>query len=149
MAQFKVGDSVYWPIRGTEIYTITKHSSHAYPLSVDTWDSCFTLEGKSVVTSSLPVLFHATPENKAALETLYGCEFEDLPLVGTALTKQKLTGSTKPILCHCSDVSDKAALDFNSIRLIVSYNNAFNWFVCIEGHNWKYAVPYTGEIQND
>jgi hypothetical protein len=149
MTQFKVGDLVYCPVRGTEIYTVTKHPSNNYPLSLVNLDSCFTLGGKNVVTSSLPALFHATGANKAALETLYGREFEDVPLTGSALTQQKLTESKKPILCYCSDASDRAALASSSVRLIVNYKNDCNWFVCIAGCNWKYAVPYTGEIQND
>jgi hypothetical protein len=149
MAPFKVGDLVYCPVRGTEIYTVTKHPSNNYPLSLVNSIRCFTLGGKNVVTSSLPSLFLATPENKAALETLYGFAFEGLPLVGSALTQQKLTDSKKPILCYCSDASDRAALASSSVRLIVNYKNDCNWFVCIAGCNWKYAVPYTGEIQND
>jgi hypothetical protein len=151
MAQFKVGDSVYWPNRGTTIYTIkltNRSHSNNYPLSVADWDLCFTVEGKTNSTM-LPVLFHATPENKAALETLYGIAFEDLPLVGSALTKQKLTESRKPILCYCSDFSDKAALDSNIVCLIANFRNDINCFLCIAGTEWKYAVPYTGEIQND
>lgn len=90
MAKFKAGDRVYCP-------EIDAWRHHRQGIDKGWIYAVFDHEDKIIVASNEATLqyhdisehgkcpclyaqraFHATPENKAALETLYGMEFEDV-----------------------------------------------------------------------
>lgn len=83
--EFKVGDKVYCPMYSTSVLRVarnkTGYHSDIYPLAIAVGRNHNTLnnEGKIRNADKQPVLFHATPENRKALEQLYGVEFEASP----------------------------------------------------------------------
>lgn len=141
---FQAGDKVYCPFLSTAILTITESPHLYYPIRINYSDSKnknFTSEGKYLDHDKLPSIFHATPENKAMLDALYGTEFETPPvkLHGSDLTCAKLKETGMPILCWVSDSLDKTN---KTVTLIVTEHNGI--FQCSSGFNWRYAIPYTG-----
>lgn len=70
---FKVGDKVYCPYLGTKVFTL--ESALEFDLSIG--NAYFTYDGNAYNKKETRMLFHATPENKIALETLYGTNFAD------------------------------------------------------------------------
>ena len=87
MSKFKEGDLVYYPgartDKCTKVFQLEGCGYGRYPLGIRYDDGfsiqTFTAEGYYHITNKLPRLFHATPENKAKLEALYGMEFEKPP----------------------------------------------------------------------
>ena len=77
--EFKAGDKVYYPLKSNKIYKLEAHKDAHYLLRVVDKDgsvaSFFTC-GKFHYYDSIPSIFHATEKNQAALEQLYGIEFE-------------------------------------------------------------------------
>lgn len=79
MSKFKSGDRVYCPSLFEKVYVVKQDKSKSdLNLYVEDgilpWKEWFDKNGKN----SSQVAFHATPENKAALEKLYEMEFEAL-----------------------------------------------------------------------
>lgn len=86
-------------------------------------------------------LFHATPENRQALVTLYGEDVvPELPLRGSELTK-KLLEKQKYVLCLVSHVSDDNARKYEEPAVIEFMDDREEWFVCVDGHSYNHAVP--------
>lgn len=76
---FAVGDKVYFPPFGWEVYTLTEspHPATQYnlQLKVNGVSTTFHRMGMNSSTQMLPVLFHANAKNKENLEKLYGFKF--------------------------------------------------------------------------
>lgn len=141
---FQPGNKVYCPFVSTDILTITvSHSHPIYPIEINfnSKTKLFTSEGKYLEDNRVSCIFHATPENKAMLDALYGIEFETPPtkLSGSDLTRAKLKETGKPILCWVSDALDKPN---KTVTLIVTAYNGI--FQSSSGVSWRYAIPYTG-----
>lgn len=89
-------------------------------------------------------LFHATPENRQALVTLYGEDaVPELPLRGSELTK-RLLEKQKYVLCFCSDTNDDDCRDNKKLSIITCFEDGYFY----EGKaditfvtTWKCAVP--------
>ena len=81
--EFKIGDLVYYPHDSQAIYKLEGNpdiDSEFFPLVIKRpmlTTLCFTVDGKGRVRSNIPIIFHATLENKKILDRLYGIEFED------------------------------------------------------------------------
>ena len=91
--EFKVGDFVYYPNENTQVFRLEVCSDSEifkdFPFAIEFYDDndnefsyhTFTIKGLANINDELPLLFHATPENKAKLEALYGVEFEKPPIM--------------------------------------------------------------------
>lgn len=86
MKEFKVGDKVYCPAKGTKIFTLLKSDNEYLPLGIYegnlvlkllTSDGCELYEKHSII-------HHATHENQELPEKLYGVEFEKPPAPPTS-----------------------------------------------------------------
>lgn len=161
MKKFKAGDKVYCPRLGREVFTVLENiEGTKFPLSVYKGDKglSFTLEGFFYSTDPTPTIIHATEENHALLEQLYGTEFEKPPVVPTPMEIiQALLKHNKYVPCLVSDEdyekdiikrfnanSDDTVIDCIT-QLLDGYNSGYKG----TNHNWKYAVPFdvkTGEV---
>lgn len=146
--EFKAGDLVFelTASKGILLTTICRIKSCDYYLSTN--NASYTMQG---VNAQLPIsrLFHATPENRQALVTLYGEDaVPEIPLRGSELTK-KLMRKQKYVLCYVSDVSDDEARENPYLVIIKGYRSG-GWFDEVTNDNvYKYAVPvdkYGNEI---
>jgi hypothetical protein len=146
--EFKAGDLVYWPSRGTSVFSTVGYNLQSYPLSIVDHDTRFTVDGRFNKTDTLPELFHATPENKTLLDALYGVEFESPPvkLSGSDLTRKMFTECDAPILCYVNNPQD-VAIGCNGfyLRLVVRVEGEY--FVDHNNQEWTYATPYCGQVQ--
>lgn len=139
MPEFKVGDRVYCPIDGVGVHAVFGIGAAAlYPLSV--CGMTVTENGRSVRSAVHPIIFHATPENQAALEALYGVKFDVAPKpvpVGSDLTRWLLKKHGKPVLCYVDMHSDVQAM---TVALITAVDGT-DFFVSTSLGLWRYAVP--------
>lgn len=86
-------------------------------------------------------LFHATPENRQALVTLYGEDaVPKLPVKGSELTK-KLLEKQKYVLCWTAAQSDDIARKYEELAVIEFMDDMEEWFVCVDGYGYNHAVP--------
>lgn len=69
MAKFKAGDRVYCPEKGGSVFVVIETTNINASLKK-------IIDDGHLYIVNLNNLHHATPENKQALETLYGMEFE-------------------------------------------------------------------------
>lgn len=139
MPEFKVGDRVYCPVTGVGLYAVGAVLGAAfYHLSV--CGVAFTADGRPTRSAVHPVIFHATPENQAALESLYGVKFDDAPKpvpVGSDLTRWLLKKHGKPVLCYVDTHSDGQAVTVAFITAV----DGTDFFVSTSLGLWRYAVP--------
>lgn len=79
--KFKAGDKVYYPRMSFKIMTLKHNNSPTHPLAIDHIDFTepYTENGTLSIFAKVTDLFHATEENHALLEKLYGLEFEKPP----------------------------------------------------------------------
>ena len=153
MSKFNIGDKVYCPKFGTEIYTVYKDEYFRTSLTVRTGNGSFLgidEDGKHNKHDILPSVFHATDENKILLEKLYGVSFADRKriLKGSALCKHLLRTRTH-VICKVSNTNDSHACDehFPRIDCIFRYCHSSGLFIGSGGvsHAWRYAVPISAE----
>lgn len=141
--EFKAGDLVFeLTARGGVLLS----SLSLMPIAdacVSTDLACYSVQG---INEQLKAnrLFHATPENRQALVTLYGEDaVPKLPLRGSELTK-KLLEKQKYGLCYVSDINDGDCRENKRVSVIERFKDGYFYkgkvngpFVC----SWKYAVP--------
>lgn len=145
MNKFKVGDKVYCPYYGTDVFEVQPNEwdedLDKYPLMVGA--KTYTVEGKNFDHSPLQDIFHATPENHELLEKLYGVEFERPPAkpTGKEIVKAMLARGDKVVLCWVSD-TNKHPTSSNSIALITSVSETVTYVTEPDGTNWLYATPF-------
>ena len=141
--EFKAGDLVFelTASKGILLTTICRVKSCEYYLSTD--HATYTGQG---VNAQLPIsrLFHATPENRQALVTLYGEDaVPEIPLRGSELTK-KLLEKQKYVMCYCCDTSDDDFRKDKNIRIISCFEDGYFYSGKVDSPfvaTWKYAVP--------
>lgn len=83
--EFKAGDLVYYPSYSKKIYKLKENPDKGwdYPLVIKEQGSASPMQSFTVVGgdrylfNNVPVIFHATIENKELLDRLYGIEFEE------------------------------------------------------------------------
>ena len=95
MKEFNVGDRFYCPRYSTGVYTLESRDKEMCQLCSRDGDTqqvlcSLTSSGKILPHLLTPIIYHATPENKAALEQLYGVEFEDPALPFSDMPKAHL-----------------------------------------------------------
>lgn len=141
--ELKAGDLVFelTASKGILLTTICRVKSCEYYLSTD--HATYTGQG---VNAQLPIsrLFHATPENRQALVTLYGEDaVPKLPLRGSELTK-RLLKKQKYVLCFCSDTNDDDCRDNKKLSIITYFKEGYFYdreVVSPFSATWKCAVP--------
>ena len=148
MNEFKIGDKVYFPHKTTKVLTICRNSYISeYPI-IALADSVkypwsLTIDGKVYVDDALPSLHHATPENQAKLEALYGVPFEPAPSKPTPkeIIHARLDSGELSVPCWVSSVDKQPDIrnTWIFIRQIVDEDQPF---VDEQGSKWRYATPF-------
>lgn len=151
MSEFKVGDKVYFPYYGTDIFEVKSNEFNEnlekYPLMIGS--KTFTIHGKMFDQSCLQDIFHATPENNELLEKLYGVEFEKPPVKPTSreIIQAMLARGDKYVCCWASD-SEQSPTANNTCVYIADYTDDYYPFIASNSSGWQYATPFdpkTGE----
>lgn len=143
--EFKAGDLVFEvvPNRKIRLVGLTSNNAKFYPVRSN--DDSYTNEGYLFYDEDgTPSLFHATPENRQALVTLYGEDaVPELPLRGSELTK-KLLERQKYVLCYVSDTNDGDCRENKRPALITCFEDGYFYDGKVEVTfvtTWKHAVP--------
>ena len=148
--KFKASDKVYCPQFGTGVYNVYPDAYCNSPLVVRTPTGSFLgidENGKHNKHDELPSVFHATPENKNMLESLYNVEFEKPKriLKGSALCKLILKTKSH-VLCFVSDGYDENAIANKAVEVITSFNTEYKCFMNLTNTStWNFAVPIDPE----
>ena len=146
MNKFKIGDKVYFPKESNKVFTIEDtECTVSYPLRFGA--ITFTRDGRRHTRDITPSLFHATPENKAKLEALYGVEFETPPVKPTSreIIKAMLARGDKSVCCWVSDSSEDPTSSYSWAFIISAFDDVF---IDECGTAWEFATPFnprTGE----
>lgn len=142
MSEFKGGDHVYYPLEfGGEVVILRckKTQSLDYPVNVflphkNTF-VCFTEDGKCLKSQRVPVLYHVTPENKAALKILYPhVEFDDTPAKSNAAMMLANGGH---LVCW---VSNGQLMPSSSDKIAVIEKFDGEFFHDVQGLKWRYIT---------
>ena len=150
MNKFKIGDKVYFPKESNKVFTIEDtECTVSYPLRFGA--ITFTRDGRRHTRDITPSLFHATPENKAKLEALYGVEFEKPPVKPTSkeIIQAMLARGDMYVCCWVSDHEQEP--DHRCVCYLISGydgDEASFPYLLSRGGCWKYATPFnprTGE----
>lgn len=157
MSKFDAGDLVYYPDKGTQIFQLEPYRSFMFfPVCIcfDAGDDddesvveSFTSDGYLLVGHEVPKIFHATEENHALLEKLYGKEFQKPPTKPTSrdIIKAMLERGDKCVPCYVSDVFDNP---FHIHEWTFICTVAYSRFLANNKESYKYATPFdprTGE----
>lgn len=153
MSLFKADDLVYYPTMGTQVFQLDAcRGLDCLPLCIR-FDGdegvfvAFTSTGLVHSTDQLPKIFHATEENHALLEKLYGKEFQKPPTKPTSreIIKAMLERGDKCVPCYVSDVFDNP---FHIHEWAFIHTVAYSRFLANNKESYKYATPFdpkTGE----
>lgn len=153
---FKVGDKVYFPVKGTEIYTLKQSKNKTYPLIIEFVDNdstTFTKNGIYYTDNKNTSIFHATKENQELLSKLYGIQFEE----PNSFLDHHLSLGSKILCLVCTNNQHKLP---NKIWQLIDDTQCIdvitgkNGNIYISQHNvpikWKYIYPIevtsTGQI---
>ena len=148
--EFKVGDLVYYPAQGTQVFQLEGNSGLYYPLAITFYDDdgdenfdTFTLEGFYSRAHKAPLIFHATPENKAKLDALYGVEFEEPPykLTSRKIIQAKLDKGIGGVPCWVSDTNQQpTSKDYWTF--IEKVKEGHHPYTDKDGSTWAFATPF-------
>lgn len=149
--EFKTGDKVYYPSKGTRVFTVSDSNSDSIlPIAIYEDQSLLCLFNRYGSRSSdvLPSIFHATPENQEKLEALYGRKFEAPPVKPTSrdIIQALLNSGQKYVPCYVSS-GIRAPNGGSYLDFIVCVHNDGRFYNKL-GEGWKYATPFdpsTGE----
>lgn len=149
MREFKVGDKVYFPYYGTDIFEVKSNEFNEnlekYPLMIGS--KTFTIHGKMFDQSCLQDIFHATPENNELLNKLYDCYFAIAPnptmaekIIMAHIEKQGYA------VCFVSDFDDVMLDDDKRCSIITAVEfddgDGSSYFTSnIDSETYFYAVP--------
>lgn len=137
--EFKAGDLVFeLTARGRVLLSKLSHM----PLSDDCVSTDLASYTSQGINEQLKVsrLFHATPENRQALVTLYGEDaVPELPVRGSELTK-KLLERQKYVMCWVSNHSDERAREWHHSAYIATASED-DGFTLADGGFALYAIP--------
>lgn len=141
---FKDGDKAYCPYVSGQIFTVCRDDRYNKDglIIVDKFNKEIARIVKGVTRfSKISIIFHATEENRQALQVLHPhIEFEKPPVVltGSDLCRAMLERGDKFVLCYTSDVGEEEAEECRYQGLITRFErDAF-----IANDYWKYAVPF-------
>lgn len=145
MKQFKVGDKVYCPHFSTGILTLVQSEKSNNLLAFEHCNKLIdiTKDGKIWDSQGLVAdIFHATEENHALLERLYGIDFEQPSILKSPKEIiQAMLDSKKykyGIFCYVSQVSYENA--------ILECNSKFIWEINDEGFVKRHHTAGTQEV---
>lgn len=147
---FKDGDKAYCPYVSGQIFTVCRDDRYNKDglIIVDKFNKEIARIVKGVTEfSKISIIFHATEENRQALQVLHPhIEFEKPPVVlqGSDLCRAMLDKGWKYVPCYVSDVSEKDAEECQCDEIVISFRDD----EFIANDYWQYAVPFdlrTGE----
>lgn len=152
--EFTADDLVYYPTMGTQVFQLDAcRGLDCLPLCIR-FDGdegvfvAFTSTGLVHSTDQLPKIFHATEENHALLEKLYGVEFEvppDGPIKPTSreIVRALLDKGNKYVPCWVSD-RDKNPTHINMWVCICFVKDIKHdgCFLDANDDTWTYATPF-------
>lgn len=147
MNEFKVGDKVYCPKLSRKVLVPqeTVGGLGSYPLTISINDThyYFTFDGKYSSLDEVPSFHHATEENHALLEKLYGVEFEKPPAkpASKEIIQAMLDRGDKYIACWVSDDNPEPN-EQDRMGLIYKYVEYSKYPYRCEDNSWKYATPF-------
>lgn len=154
--EFKAGDLVYCPNKSQKVHTLQCREEAHYPLVIyfdDDADAAinyqtFTFDGLSMEGDKTPDIIHATEENHALLEKLYGMKFEAPPVKPTSkdIIQALLKSGHSYVPCYVSS-GIEAPNGGSYLDFIVCVHNDGRFYNQLGG-GWKYATPFdpkTGE----
>lgn len=144
---FKVGNKVYFPIKGNKIYTLKQSVNKTYPLLIEFVDddsTTFTRNGIYYTDHENPSIFHATKRNKELLSKLFGTEFEE----PASFLDYHLSLGSKVLCLVCKHKEDELPnkiweLNNNTQFIDVIVNKHSNRYISIQvlKINWDYIYP--------
>lgn len=146
MSKFKAGDKVYYPKRSRSVLTVYEDGLPSYPIHLQGRTEDFTRDGKSLEGDMTPSIFHATEENHALLEKLYGRKFEAPPTKPTSreIIKAMLERGDKNVLCWVGNTRKEVESGY-LWKFITEYNENSDYPYVSEGRgsvgSWVFAVP--------
>ena len=150
MNKFKVGDKVYYPSQGTQIFQLESSRSLEYPVGIayyadgyNRFDT-FTPKGIEYRKHKTPQIFHATAEEKAKLEAFYGVEFEAPPVKPTSheIIQAKLDKGIKAVPCWVSNTNQQPTSRENYWAFIKKVTGGHTPYVDKDGYGWIFATPF-------
>ena len=138
MNEFKAGMQVYSPTEGSQVFEVVWRSNvNTYQIGVG--KQTFTKNGMAFASQNHPSIFHATKENQALLESLYGVKFDDPPLSDKEKVIEALKNANgKPVLCWVSNSYEE--LDW-CIRAIGRFDEIHGFQLVGGCYGWEYAKP--------
>ncbi|WP_143821533.1 hypothetical protein [Moraxella cuniculi] len=154
MKKFKVGDKVYCPTLGRGVYKVMKYlrGGTEFPLCVYKGgrEFSFTHEGFYYSTDKVSTIHHATEENHAALEQLYGVEFEKPPAKPEPIKiiQAMILRGDKYVPCYVGDDEVLLYEDFE-LDFLFGIDQYDSHPFCGHRGSWKYALPVelrTGKV---
>lgn len=153
MKKFKVGDKVYYPALGEKVYTLLENDDDVdYPLYVKRGGQPYSLTIKGFFRriDKVPSILHATEENHALLEKLYGVAFEKPPVKPEPMEiiQAMILRGDKYVPCYVGDDEVLLYEDFE-LDFLFRINPYDSHPFCGHRGSWKYALPVdlrTGEV---
>ena len=146
---FKDGDKAYCPYVSGQIFTVCRDDRYNKDglIIVDKFNKEIARIVKGVTEfSKISIIFHATEENRQALQVLHPhIEFEKPPVVlqGSDLCRAMLERGDKYVPCYVSDVSDDRAMNRKLYASVTNKTPKSGYNFSGTGANdWKYAVPF-------
>lgn len=137
--KFKEGDLVYKVIERSKVKLDTLFRANPYINLCSEDDTTYLDDGRQGEWDGIPSIFHATPENRQALVTLYGEDaVPKLPLSPQEITL-KLLENQKYQLCRVSNHSTNWKHNKN-LKAIV-HIGVFGEFLDSNGEGWTYGIP--------
>ena len=140
--EFKIGDKVYFPKKSCKIMTVYEYGLASFPIRLRGRTESFNRDGNLLGGDMTPSIFHATQENHALLEKLYGMEFEAPPRQPTSceIIIAMLNNGYSYVPCYVSsdleEPNGESHLDF--IICVKGDGRFYNQF----GRGWEYATPF-------
>ena len=141
MKEFKVGDMVYFPKYGTEIYQIRVNHNEFFPLAVFNPKTGKTIKpitrngSGNICGNEPPCVFHADEDSCESLTKLYGSNFSKaISFYAKLVAHFERCGNA--VLCLVSN--DKSVYEQ---EFIVSVDEGTKSFISKNGESFYYAKP--------
>lgn len=161
--KFKVGDKVYCPsLLDGSIYIVRENSRYLNDgcelFVINDHEDCFDFEADGSNQYHNPIVYHATEENRQALQVLHhDIDFEAPPkeLTGSDLARAMVDKGWFIVDCYVSAISDEDALRFRNKRMQVAlfgdglFTDGVKQFPFAVPFDPKTSEPLTESVLND